>query len=99
MPAVRHRHPGGDNDVEHPRVVVAAPHAPTRTGVRLTLERDGFIVSAEEATRAAAVAAALRDRPELCLIDVDLPGGGIEAAATIRAELPETHVVMLTASA
>lgn len=99
MPAVRHRHKGGDHDVEHPRVVVAAPHAPTRTGVRLALEREGFVVAAEEATRAAAVAAALRDPPELCLVDVGLPGGGIEAAATIRAELPETHVVMLTAAA
>jgi DNA-binding NarL/FixJ family response regulator len=85
--------------VDQPRVVIAAPSAPTRAGVRLALEGEGFVVAAEEATRAAAVAAVLHDRPELCLIDVDLPGGGIEAAASIRAELPDTRVVMLGAKA
>jgi two-component system nitrate/nitrite response regulator NarL len=79
--------------------MIATPHPPTRMGVRLALEREGFIVSAEEATRAGAVTAALRDPPDVCLVEVDLPGGGIEAAASIRAELPDTQVVMLGAMA
>src|SRR5436190_9870906 len=68
-------------------------------GVRLALEREGFVVSGEEATRAGAVAAAQRAEPDLCLIDVDLAGGGIEAAASIATELPATQVVMLGATA
>lgn len=79
----------------HPRVVIADSHAATRAGVRLALEDDGFIVTEEE-TALGAVAAALRDPPDLCLLDVDMPGGGIEAAATIRSQSPETRVVMLS---
>ena len=82
----------------NPRVVIADGHAPTRTGVRLALEDDGFIVTEEE-TGPGAVAAALRDTPDLCLLDIDMPGGGIVAAATIRSQLPQTRVVMLSAAA
>jgi two-component system, NarL family, nitrate/nitrite response regulator NarL len=78
--------------------MIADGHTPTRTGVRLALEDDGFIVT-EEDTATGAVAAALRDQPDLCLLDVDMPGGGIEAAATIRSHVPETQVVMLGAGA
>jgi DNA-binding NarL/FixJ family response regulator len=78
--------------------VIADGHAPTRTGVRLALEDDGFIVTEEE-TGPGAVAAALRDTPDLCLLDIDMPGGGIVAAATIRSQLPQTRVVMLSAAA
>lgn len=91
--------PATGRELECPRIVIADDHAPTRTGVRLALEEDGFIVCAEEATAAGAVAAALRDPPDLCLLDVDMPGGGIEAAETIRSALPHTHVVMLSESA
>lgn len=80
---------------ECPRVLIAADHAPTRTGIRLALADDGFTVLAEEETAPGSVAAALADPPDLCLLDVDMPGGGIEAAATIRSQLPGTQVVML----
>ena len=42
--------------------------------------------------------AALRDTPDVCLLEVTVPGGGIEAAASIRAQLSGTQVVMLSAS-
>jgi DNA-binding NarL/FixJ family response regulator len=45
-----------------------------------------------------AVAASLRERPDLCLLDIDMPGGGIAAARKISASLPEAAVVMLTVS-
>jgi DNA-binding NarL/FixJ family response regulator len=67
-------------------------------GVRLALEEDGFVVCAEASTGPAAVAAALRDRPDVCLLDVHMPGGGIKAAAAIHSQLPKTQIVMLTAS-
>ncbi len=84
--------------LECPRVVIADGDVPTRTGVRLALEQDGFLVCGEEATGAGALAAAVRDPPDLCLLDVDLPEGGVRAAETILARLPGTHVVMLSES-
>lgn len=95
---LRHRHRGDDDHLECPRVVIADGHAPTRTGVRLSLEQDGFLICGEETTAPGAVAAALRDPPDLCLLDVDLPGGGIRAAETIRNRAPEIQVVMLSDS-
>jgi two-component system NarL family response regulator len=83
----------------YPRIVIADHHIPTRVGIRLALEDDGFVVAAEEDTAPAAVAAALRDPPDLCLLDIDVPGGGIEAAEAITSQLPDTHVVMLGDSA
>ena len=81
------------------RVLVADDHAPTRSGVRRVLEEDGFEVCAEVATGTAAVEAALRERPDVCLLDVRMPdGGGVAAAATIARRLPDTRLVMLTVS-
>jgi DNA-binding NarL/FixJ family response regulator len=64
----------------------------------MTLERDGFEVCAEASNAADAVAAALRERPDLCLLDVHMPGGGPAAASMISFRLPETVVLMLTVS-
>lgn len=82
----------------HPRIVIviADDNDPMRRSVRLALEQDGFIVSAEGTTAPDAIAAALADPPDLCLLDVDIPGGGITAAEEIRSQLPETRVVMLS---
>jgi two-component system, NarL family, nitrate/nitrite response regulator NarL len=80
------------------RVLIADDHVPTRADVRNALEQDGFVVSAEEDSGPGAVAAALRDPPDVCLLEVHVPGGGIEAAAAIRSRLAETQVVMWTAS-
>ncbi len=80
---------------ESPRVLIADDHLTTRVRIRLALEKDGFIVSAEEDSGPAAVTAALRDRPDLCLVGVDMRGGGIEATDEIHSRLPETHVVVL----
>jgi DNA-binding NarL/FixJ family response regulator len=81
-----------------PRVLIADDHAPTRAGVRLALERDGIEVCAEVTNAADAVEAALRERPDLCLIDVHMPGGGPSAASKITSSLPGTLVLMLTVS-
>lgn len=82
------------------RVLLADDHAATRAGVRAALEQAGFVVCAEVADGPSAVAAALRERPHACLLDVRMPGGdGIEAAAEIAAALPGTAIVMLTVSA
>ena len=80
------------------RVVIADDHAPTRMGVRMSLEDDGFEVVAEAATAPAAVAAALEHQPDVVLLDVHMPGSGIAAAGTLAVELPDAAVVMLTVS-
>jgi two-component system nitrate/nitrite response regulator NarL len=82
----------------NPRVLIADDHAPTRAGVRMALERDGIEVCAEVANASDAVEAALRERPDLCLLDVHMPGGGPSAASKITSHLPGTMVVMLTVS-
>src|SRR5918999_5876380 len=81
-----------------PRTLIADDHVPTRARVRVILEQSGFEVCAEAGNARAAVEAAVRERPDICLLDVNMPGGGIAAAAEIRARLPETLVVMLTVS-
>jgi two-component system NarL family response regulator len=80
------------------RVVIADDHAPTRAGVRMALEADGCRVVAAVADGPKAVAAALEERPDVCLLDIHMPGGGVRAAAEITSALPDTAVVMLTAS-
>ena len=80
------------------RVVIADDHAPTRAGVQYALEADGCVVLAAVSDASKAVAAALEERPEVCLLDINMPGGGIRAASQITSALPDTAVVMLTAS-
>jgi two-component system nitrate/nitrite response regulator NarL len=71
----------------------------TRRAVRKPLEEDGrFEVVAEAGDAAGAVAAAIIQRPDLCVLDVGLPGHGIAAAWEIAARLPRTRIVMLAAS-
>ena len=80
------------------RVVIADDHAPTREVVREALEAGGCVVVAEAGTAPAAVEAAERHRPDVCLLDIHMPGSGLLAAADITQALPGTAVVMLTAS-
>jgi DNA-binding NarL/FixJ family response regulator len=80
------------------RVLLADDHPPTRAGVRWTLETAGMEVCAEAADAAGAVAAAVRTLPDICILDIHMPGSGIEAAREITRQLPDTKVVMLTVS-
>jgi len=80
------------------RVVVADDHQLTRVGVRLALERGGFKVCAEADDASSAVEAAERERPDICLLDIQMPGSGIQAAEEIARKIPDAAVVMLTVS-
>jgi len=58
-----------------------------------------IVIVGEAADGAQAVALAMALLPDVVLVDVAMPGtGGIEAARAIKAGLPTTKVVMLTAS-
>jgi DNA-binding NarL/FixJ family response regulator len=79
-------------------VILADDHAPTRAGVKAALERAGFQVLAEAGNADDAVEAAEREQPDVCLLDIHMPGNGISAAARITHSAPETAIVMLTVS-
>jgi DNA-binding NarL/FixJ family response regulator len=79
-------------------VLIADDHAPTRLGIRMSLEGTGFDVVGEAATATAASEMARELRPRVCLLDVHMPGNGITAAREIAAHVPESTVVMLTVS-
>jgi len=79
-------------------LLIVDDHEVVRQGLAAMLgRRPGFHVVAEAGTVAEAVAAARKFRPDLVVMDVRLPdGSGIEACREIRAEMPDTRVVMLT---
>jgi two-component system NarL family response regulator len=85
--------------VQHPiRILLADDHPSTRAGLRVILESEGFEVCAEVGDAGAAVQAAMDTHPDICVLDVHMPGHGIAAAEKITTKLPETQVVMLTVS-
>jgi DNA-binding NarL/FixJ family response regulator len=80
------------------RVLVADDHPPTRAGVRVALEGNGFDVCAEVGDADSAIESARLELPDVCLLDINMPGDGIRAAEAISREFPDTAVVMLTVS-
>jgi DNA-binding NarL/FixJ family response regulator len=79
-------------------VVIADDHAPIRAAIRGALEAEGFEVVGEAASADTAVELATTHEPNVCLLDIHMPGSGIAAAARITTALPQTTVVMLTYS-
>ena len=80
-------------------VLVADDHAPTRADIADMLTDDvRFVVCATVADAPAAVAAAVEHQPDLCIIDINMPGGGVAATWEITSRLVDTRVVMLTVS-
>ena len=80
------------------RILIADDHPPTRHELRQDLERGGLEVCAETATGDEAIAAALRERPDLCLFDIQMPGDGMAAVTAIRSALPSTKIILMTAT-
>ena len=81
------------------RVLIADDHPPTRDDVRRALDgNEDFVVCAVAANAVQAVQAAVRKRPDVCLLDIRMPGGGVAAAWEIAARLPQVKIVMLTVS-
>lgn len=74
-------------------LVVADGDEEARYQVRAALEPRGFAVTADPADAPSAIGAAIRLQPDLCLIDLALPGGGIFAVAEITRRVPATTVI------
>jgi DNA-binding NarL/FixJ family response regulator len=77
------------------RVLVVAPHPLLREGIRLSLLGTGWDVSAEAADLQSAMTAVQASRPDACLVDADLPGGGLAAVREIVRVYPGAAVVVL----
>lgn len=81
--------------VEPPaRVLIAAERRPTRARLRLALEGDASCSEAENAD--AAVEAAVRDHPDVCLVGLKSEQNRIRAASEIAVRAPSVHVIVLT---
>jgi len=80
------------------RVMLVDDHELIRRGLRGYLEsRPNVEIVAEAENVRQAVARANTQKPDVIVMDVQMPDGtGIEACRTIRAVLPETRVIMLT---
>jgi two-component system response regulator DevR len=80
------------------RLLVVDDHEVVRQGLVALLDRrPGFQVVAQAGSVQEAIAQARLQRPDIVVMDVRLPdGSGVEACREIRAELPETRVIMLT---
>jgi DNA-binding NarL/FixJ family response regulator len=79
------------------RVVVVDDHPMFREGLRTLLEDLAVDVVAEAADGEAGVAAVLRHRPDVVLMDLQMPRlSGIEACTRLAREAPDTHVLVLT---
>ena len=82
------------------RVVVADDHALTREGVARLLEDAGLEVVGRAADREDLLRKVRAHQPDVAVVDIRMPpthvDEGLTAAATIRAELPNTGVLVLS---
>jgi DNA-binding NarL/FixJ family response regulator len=81
------------------RVMLVDDHALVRSAVRQAIAADDVELVAEAATAEDAFALALAVRPDVMLLDIDLPGmNGIQMLEELAPRLPETKIVILTVS-
>ncbi|MET7992707.1 response regulator transcription factor [Amycolatopsis sp. NPDC005232] len=86
-----------------PRVVLAEDDVLLREGLASLLDRSGFAVAGQAGDAAELLDLVREHRPDLVLVDVRMPPThtveGLEAARTIREELPEIGILVLSAHA
>src|ERR1035437_6147358 len=80
------------------RILVAEDPLVARVGVSAIVNmQPDMAVVAEAANGQQAVDLYRQHRPDVALLDLRMPGmGGVEAAAAIRAEFPQAHMIALT---
>ena len=81
------------------RVIVVDDHPLFRNGVVSTIQDQSDMEVADSAATARdAVLLATNLLPDVILLDIEIPGGGLSAAASISASCPVTKIIMLTVS-
>lgn len=81
------------------QVMIVDDHALIRSAIRQALEGPDVVIVGEAGSAEEALELAPQLRPDVLLLDIDLPGlSGIEAVRELAPRLPETRIVMLTAS-
>jgi DNA-binding NarL/FixJ family response regulator len=80
------------------RILIADDHGIVRSGVRMLIERQSDMeVVAEAEDGVAAVEQAIASRPDVAVLDVAMPRmTGIQAAREIKAQAPDTSVLLLS---
>ena len=80
------------------RVLIAEDQAMVRGALKALLAMEGDIEIVAEADRADQVLAlALQTKPDVALLDIEMPGGdGITVAGELRKELPSCRTLILT---
>jgi DNA-binding NarL/FixJ family response regulator len=82
------------------RLLIADDHALFREGLRRILVDDPQItIVGMAATAAEVVQQAIDDQPDIILLDIDMPGGGIVALKRLVAREVPTRVILLTGHA
>jgi DNA-binding NarL/FixJ family response regulator len=59
---------------------------------------DGFSIVGEGSSKEDALRIAAEHRPDILLLDISMPGGGLDAISLILAQIPDQKIVMLTVS-
>jgi DNA-binding NarL/FixJ family response regulator len=81
------------------RVLLVDDHALVRSAIRQALDAPDVEVVGEAGSAEQAMRLALDTRPDIMLLDIDLPGmSGVEAVRELAPRLPDTRIVMLTVS-
>jgi two-component system response regulator NreC len=87
-----------DKQASPPRVLIVDDHHIVRSSLRAMLEQHGCEVVGEASTASEALAMASRARPQVVLMDLEMPGAdGISATREVRKALPNAKVLFLSA--
>lgn len=90
----------GPGPSEPMTVMLVEDHALVRAAIRQTLTSRGIEVIAEASSAEEALALVRTHRPEVMLVDIDLPGmTGVQLVRELAPRLPDCRIVMLTGSA
>jgi DNA-binding NarL/FixJ family response regulator len=93
--------PVQSSNAQGTRVVLADDEVLFREGLASLLERFGFLVVGQAESATELIEIVRIERPDLAIVDIRMPPKhsieGLDAARAIRAELPETAILVLSA--